>query len=428
LEGLAEPGAIFISAGIYEQIRHKLVCGYQPLGERRVKNITEPVSVYRVLPDPAAVAQIAAKQRYRKIAIRTGAGVVVVAAGAMWYAWSGSDALDSSAAPSKKPPQAVQTATLQTQPTQSTQQNPATAPPEQPIVQPPAQPQTLPPQGSLRPATSGASYSLPSEETSRPSQQALQQLPQQTPQARQPPAEQQAIAIPPIQPKRDTSSIAEPEMVFIGGGAFQMGSQDDSTEKPVHRVNVQPFFIGKYPITGKQWRDCVKANGCRDTTPHEDNAPISNVSWNDTQDYVKWLSQATKRDYRLPTEAEWEFAARGGTDTRYWWGNAVKYGFAVCKDCGDSAQPTKVGAHQANPYGLFDIAGGISEWVEDCWFRDYNGAPTNGTARQIADCRDHVLRGGSWRNDASYARSASRDYYDSGVRYPTHGFRVARSK
>jgi formylglycine-generating enzyme required for sulfatase activity len=171
----------------------------------------------------------------------------------------------------------------------------------------------------------------------------------------------------------------------------------------------------------------VRAGGCRDTPSGDDDAPISNVSWNDTQDYIAWLSKATQRRYRLPTEAEWEFAARGGTETRYWWGNAIKAGFAACKGCGDSAAPIRVGVRPPNPYGLFDIGGGVAEWVEDCWVRDYAGAPADGSARSSAACREHVLRGGSWTNDASYIRSASRDFYDSAVRYPTHGFRVARS-
>ena len=119
-----------------------------------------------------------------------------------------------------------------------------------------------------------------------------------------------------------------------------------------------------------------------------------------------------------------------GTDTRYWWGNAMKPGLADCKGCGgphDAVQPAKVGALPANPFGLHDIGGGLAEWVDDCWHKDYRGAPADGSAWLGPDCRERVLRGGSWRNDASYVRSASRDHYDASVRYPTHGIRLARS-
>jgi formylglycine-generating enzyme required for sulfatase activity len=154
---------------------------------------------------------------------------------------------------------------------------------------------------------------------------------------------------------------------------------------------------------------------------------VTNVSWDDAHQFITWLSQATHRSYRLPTEAEWEYAARGGTETRYWWGNTMKPGFAVCKGCGNAMTPTKVGTGPPNPFGLYDMSGGVAEWVEDCWIKDYRGAPTDGSARRSATCEEHVLRGGSWNNDQDDIRSASRDFYNASVRYPTHGIRVARS-
>ena len=104
---------------------------------------------------------------------------------------------------------------------------------------------------------------------------------------------------------------------------------------------------------------------------------------------------------------------------------------ADCKGCGESydpRQPRKVGSFPPNPFGLHDMGGGVAEWVADCWHKDYHGAPADGSAWNMPDCRDHVLRGGSWRADPSYVRAASREYYDTGVRYVTHGFRVARSQ
>ena len=172
---------------------------------------------------------------------------------------------------------------------------------------------------------------------------------------------------------------------------------------------------------------CVQAKACTATPTGADTAPAANISWRDAQQYVTWLSDVSHRRYRLPTEAEWEFAARGGTETRYWWGNSIKPGFAICKGCGETAQPVKVGGRPANPFGLFDIGGGVTEWTQDCWIKDYVGAPTDGSARQGPECHERVLRNGSWANDTSYVRSTSRDFYDATVRYPTHGFRAARS-
>jgi formylglycine-generating enzyme required for sulfatase activity len=138
----------------------------------------------------------------------------------------------------------------------------------------------------------------------------------------------------------------------------------------------------------------------------------------------------TKDAYRLPSEAEWEYAARAGAKTRYWWGNEVVRGMADCKGCGASFDPhhtLKVGAFPPNPFGLNDMAGTVAEWVADCWHKNYHGAPEDGRPWDGGDCSQHVLRGGSWQNDPSELRAASRDAYDSGVRYLTHGFRPAHS-
>ena len=153
------------------------------------------------------------------------------------------------------------------------------------------------------------------------------------------------------------------------------------------------------------------------------------MSWSDAKTYVAWLADVTKKPYRLPSEAEWEFAARGGTQTKYWWGDQIQPGMAACKDCGDAGaeQPARVGNFKPNAFGLYDMGGGIDQWVEDCWHKTYQGAPTDGSAWLGGDCASHVLRSGSWKNDARYVRPSNRDSYDTNVRYPTHGFRVALS-
>jgi formylglycine-generating enzyme required for sulfatase activity len=162
----------------------------------------------------------------------------------------------------------------------------------------------------------------------------------------------------------------------------------------------------------------------------KDDSPIANVSWSDAKLYVAWLAEVTRKPYRLPSEAEWEYAARAGTQTKYWWGDQVQPGVANCKDCADvpaADQPVKVGNFKPNPFGLYDMGGGVDQWVEDCWHRNYQGAQADSLPWAGGDCTSHVIRSGSWKNDARYVRSANRDNYDTNVRYPTHGFRVALS-
>jgi formylglycine-generating enzyme required for sulfatase activity len=113
-------------------------------------------------------------------------------------------------------------------------------------------------------------------------------------------------------------------MVPISGGTFAMGSNDDPSEKPIHRVTIKPFSISKFPITVREWNECVAAKVCSDATTGKDDAPATNLSWNDAQEFVTWLSRLGGKQFRLPTEAEWEYAARAGTQTRYWWGDQLQ--------------------------------------------------------------------------------------------------------
>jgi formylglycine-generating enzyme required for sulfatase activity/TRAP-type uncharacterized transport system substrate-binding protein len=223
------------------------------------------------------------------------------------------------------------------------------------------------------------------------------------------------------------------EMVSVARGSFEMGSNDDASEKPVHRVAVETFAIARDPVTLGQWRECVAAKACpeiRAEAGADEGTPVTNVSWDDAQAFVAWIGALTKRQYRLPSEAEWEYAARGGTQTRYWWGDEAKRGMANCRGCVNAEEPPrllKVASFPANPFGLSDMNGSVAEWVADCWHKNYQGAPATNLPWVDANCRQHVLRGGSWEDDASEARSASRDPYDTWVRYMTHGFRPARS-
>ncbi|SAK67473.1 serine/threonine kinase [Caballeronia temeraria] len=228
-----------------------------------------------------------------------------------------------------------------------------------------------------------------------------------------------------------------PALIPLAAGSFTMGSNnDDPAEKPPHRVSVgRAFAIGKYEVTVEQWNACADAGACTriapegESAPPPGNAPMRNVSWDDAQVYVKWLSKVGGKAYRLPTEAEWEYAARGGTQSTYWWGDQMKKGTADCKDCGDPYKPdapTPVGSFAANPYGLYDMNGSVWEWVADCWHSSYKNAPVDGRAWDDPSCSVRVIRGGSWREGEGYMQSATRFKYSSSVRQSQNGFRVAR--
>jgi formylglycine-generating enzyme required for sulfatase activity len=225
-----------------------------------------------------------------------------------------------------------------------------------------------------------------------------------------------------------------PIMVPVPPGSFSMGSNsDDPSEKPVHHVSIGvPFAIGKYEVTVEQWNACVAANACQKATPESNTnkaAPARDLSWDDAQQYVKWLTKVTGKPYRLPTEAEWEFADRGGTTTAYWWGDQMRKGTANCKDCGDpwhKEGPESAGSFAPNPLGLYDMNGSVWEWTADCWHNNYQGAPADGHAWDSPGCDMRVIRGGSWREGGNYMLSATRFKYSAGVRQSQDGFRVVK--
>jgi formylglycine-generating enzyme required for sulfatase activity/class 3 adenylate cyclase len=394
LEGIADPGQVYISAGIYEQVKNKLVCGYESLGTRKLKNIADAVRVYRVLPDASAFNRT--RRRRENILIFLLSFMLLVAAsGALWYGlWQPQSKLAQQALAPVSPE--TPKAAIATPPPAANQGAPA-----QPLAPAaPAKPQAAPP---TQPAPSMAPAAL---------------QPGTSPQ-------QAAPAAPASQP-----TVREPDMKTLRGGSFMMGSSEDATEKPTHQVTVKPFALSQYPISVREWNQCAAAKACAFVATGKEDAPITNVSWSDAKQFVRWLAGVTGKPYRLPSEAEWEYAARGGTQSKYWWGDQFQSGMANCKNCGDvaaSEQPIKVGSFKPNPFGLYDMGGGVDQWVEDCWHKNYQGAPSDGSPWVESDCASHVLRSGSWNNDARYARPANRDSYDTNVRYPTHGLRVALS-
>jgi len=387
LEGIASPGDVYVSGGVYEQIKNKLVCAYQSLGDRQVKNITDPVSVYRVLPDPAALSQ-ARRKRWPVVGVLAFLILsnIIAILGGLYFLLQQKQIANQAPTLAERPGSpAVGAGTPQ----------PLPAAPE-PVEKP---------KGSTSEATATAPIASPesAKESTSPTPVTAPILPQ----------------LPLI-----------PEMVSIPGGTFAMGSDDDPSEKPIHRVTIKSFAISKFPITVREWNACVAAKSCSYAPTGRDDAPVTNLSWTDTQQFVEWLSKVAQKPFRLPTEAEWEYAARGGTRSKFWWGDQLQAAMANCKGCNEpyeTSQPLKVGSFKPNPFGLYDMGGNIHQWVADCWHENYQGAPSDGSAWVEKDCLSRVIRSGSWKNDPSYVRPSNRDHYDATVRYPTHGLRVAYS-
>ncbi|HMR31403.1 MAG TPA: SUMF1/EgtB/PvdO family nonheme iron enzyme [Geminicoccaceae bacterium] len=234
-----------------------------------------------------------------------------------------------------------------------------------------------------------------------------------------------------LTPTRDCEAC--PEMVSIPAGSFVMGRErGDPTERPARRVTIgKPFAIGRFEVTVAEWQACFDDGACKLKPPAgaSPKGPMQNLSYDDAAQYAAWLSKRTGRPYRLPSEAEWEYAARGGSASSYWWGDEVGTAKANCSDCGgpwDRRRPAAAGSYAANGFGLNDTQGGVAEWVSDCWMHSHEGAPVDGSARQEKVCTSRVLRGGSWRNGKDEVTSASRLGYDGVVRYYTNGVRVVR--
>jgi formylglycine-generating enzyme required for sulfatase activity len=259
--------------------------------------------------------------------------------------------------------------------------------------------------------------------------------PAQAPAARPPQVSSTAPATDPANLKsgdifRDCAGCGE--LVVVPAGSFDMGSATEY-ENPVHRVSIsKPFAIGRYEVTFGEWDQCVDDGGCKHRPDDREwgrgDRPVINVSWLDAKAFVTWLSQKTGKTYRLPTEAEWEYAARGGSNTAYWWGRDVGSRQANCRECntGDVQKTAPVGSYKPNAFGLYDTAGNAAEWIEDCWNDNYRGAPNNGSAWTSGQCRLRVLRGGAFDSQAKYLRSMARFRYDTDVRYIANGFRVVR--
>ncbi|MDJ0865058.1 MAG: formylglycine-generating enzyme family protein [Myxococcota bacterium] len=227
-----------------------------------------------------------------------------------------------------------------------------------------------------------------------------------------------------------------PELVVIPAGRFRMGDlqgDGDPDERPAREVTFpRPFAIGRYEVTFDEYEQFCRATG----NPVPDDSgfgrgrrPVVSATWQDALAYGLWLSEQTGQRYRLPSEAEWEYAARGGTVTRFWWGDEPGTGRANCSGCdaswdGDSTAP--VGRLAANPFGLYDVLGNLWEWTADCYHSSYEGVPSDGRPHVYRDCGQKVIRGGSWVVPPREIRAANRWRVYPMAPSDEIGFRVVR--
>ena len=239
-----------------------------------------------------------------------------------------------------------------------------------------------------------------------------------------------------------------PEMVIAPSGSFTMGSPGSEPEtyydeNPQHTARIpKPFAVGKFAVSFAEWDACTAACACNDHRPGDEGwgrgaLPVINVNWNDAKAYVTWLSKKTGKSYRLLSEAEREYAARAGTETAFWWGQSItpeqaNYDGSAAPYMGGGKKgkyrekTVPVQSFEPNPWGLYQVHGNVSEWVEDCWHDDYKDAPGNGSWIS-GDCTSRVLRGGSWESHPRDLRAAFRFGYIAGTRLNAFGFRLART-
>ena len=214
-----------------------------------------------------------------------------------------------------------------------------------------------------------------------------------------------------------------PEMVVIPAGSFEMGGTG-SDEQPVHRVTLRSFSMGKTEVTQGRWRALMGSNPSAFSNCG-DNCPVERVSWEDAKQFVSRLSAKTGKTYRLPSEAEWEYACRARGRQEYCGSDSAD---DVAWYSGNSGRATHpVAGKQANAWGLHDMSGNVWEWTEDCWNQNYSNAPTDGITWTAGNCSQRVVRGGSWGSNPRGLRAADRDRFTTAIRVDDVGFRVART-
>ncbi len=237
--------------------------------------------------------------------------------------------------------------------------------------------------------------------------------------------------------QESVAAFKPPEMVVIPAGSFKMGcvSRKSCTnaERPVHEVTLESFALSKYEVTFEEYDPFTDATGrerADDRGFGRGQRPVINITWDDAVAYTEWLSEQTGKNYRLPSEAEWEYAARAGTVTRYSWGDNLGHNRANCNGCGsqwDNEMSAPVGSFEANGWGLYDMHGNVWEWTQDRYNNRYVGAPNDGSAWEVGDSTARVVRGGAWYLEGFFLRSAVRDQHRTFAGSLYVGFRVAQS-
>jgi formylglycine-generating enzyme required for sulfatase activity len=230
-----------------------------------------------------------------------------------------------------------------------------------------------------------------------------------------------------------------PEMIVIPAGKFVMGEADGGMtgDAPATPVSIKrPIAMGRFEVTFAEWDACVSGGGCSAYKPNDEGwgrgkQPVTNINWNDALGYLIWLHSKTGFFYRLPTEAEWEYAARAGSTTNYWWGEEIGIKQAVCQDCGsiyDDKRSAPVGTFSPNPFGLYDTAGNLWEWTEDCYsMTSYKKHSKYPAAAPGPEGCSRVLRGGGWDIISTGLRSSFRFTSGSSNRSNIFGFRIVRN-
>jgi formylglycine-generating enzyme required for sulfatase activity len=226
-------------------------------------------------------------------------------------------------------------------------------------------------------------------------------------------------------------------------GADDLDKESYPFEKPVHRVCISNFDMGKFQVTREQWAKVMPHNADPSSFKHNQNLPIESISWNEARTFIRLMNLFGKNDYRLPTEAEYEYATRAGTTTSRYWGNSIDDAcsfenvsslertsdnhdapVANCKDHYLFTAP--IGSYRSNPFGLHDMLGNVFSFTEDCWHDSHVGAPDDGTARTYPSCNKRVIRGGSWEATPSTVRSSNRYFVNDDGRSGGFGFRLVR--
>ena len=226
-----------------------------------------------------------------------------------------------------------------------------------------------------------------------------------------------------------------PLMIQVPAGKFKMGARSgivSADEVPQHTVNVEAFLVSVYEVTYAEYDLFAKATKRKKPESSgwdRKTQPVNNVSWDDALAYTKWLSKQTGKKYRLLSESEWEYAARAGTTSSYWWGRSAGSSNAHCFNCKseyNTSKPAKVGTYKPNPFGIYDTAGNLFEWVHDCYHRNYKEAPTDGSVWEGGDCKVRITRGGAYHSPASSMRVENREKFSSNRGHYNVGFRLAR--